>query len=285
MELITINSLGIEKSLWEETPPTEKNMYNLISIILIMLIIVSVVSMSFIGFAVTGNWVSGLLIGIFFSFLFYNIYRFAIVSLGFVLGKKETPSQSSAQQPLTVGTKRTAKLTNQLKNLRNKLSFSSIVRFIVVLLIGFVISFGWNLAINWPSVTKLNSELSQTLPHVTVESNTIYLTQTAIYITQNGTFTIWTSLISGALIFGLYLKRSLITNPTYQYAKLARKKFEQRVDLDYNELSKTANIYFSKNKIQYVFDSAWKNPPYRTEYSKSFVKRTPIDITTLTKGK
>lgn len=285
MNWIAINFLGIEKSLWEETLPTEKNMYKLIAIIMMMAILLSAVSMSFIGFSVTGNWVSGLMIGIFFSFLFFNIYRFAIVSLGFVLGKKEKLAQTRTEQTNQVETPRLVRITNGLTILREKISFSTIIRLIVILLIGFVISFGWNLAINWSSVKKLNVELSKTLPGNTIESNAIYLTQTAVYITKNVGFTLWTLLICGALMLGVFLKRTLVHNPKYDYARRAKINFEQQVAVDYNELSDTVNNYFSQNKIQYVFDSAWKNPPYRTELSKSFVKRAPIDIISLTKGK
>lgn len=285
MNWITINFLGIEKSLWDETLPKEKNMYNSIAIILMTLILLSVISMTFIGFSVTGTWVSGFFIGIFFSFLFYNIYRFAIVSLGSVLGKKDNFPQPATQQTQQVEKPGFARVANGLKNLREKISFSSIIRFIVILLIGFIVSFGWNLAINWSSVKKLNAELSKSLPSGTVESNTIFLTQTAVYITKNIGYTLWTVLICGSLLLGIYLKRTLSYNPKYEYAKLAKIKFEQQVAIDYNELSNTVNNYFAKNKIPYVFDSAWSNPPYRTEMSQSFVKRTPIDIITLTKGK
>ena len=106
--------------------------------------------------------------------------RYFIVSLGFVLGKKEKLAQTRTEQTNQVETPRLVRIINGLTNLREKISFSAIIRLIVILLIGFVISFGWNLAINWSSVKKLNAELSKTLPGNTVESSAIYLTQTAV---------------------------------------------------------------------------------------------------------
>ncbi len=266
---------------WESTPSRERFLYKLIAGILLTMTFLSVISMTFIGFTIIGNWFISMLIGLFFSFLFFNIYRFALVSMGVVLGRISPNIVSSIVD--SSDPQKTQKIQKSIKSLFKFLTFSFIIRIIVVTLIGYIISFGWNLAINWSDVRAFNTILNSRQP-IDVE-NGIFLSQTAIYLSKQPQFYFWCITICGLMLLGLRIKSRLVNIEKYEYVKLTKSIYEQQIAVDYNQLYSFANAYFKSHNIRYEFDFLWKNPPFKTDLKQPFRQKTSVDIETLTKGK
>ncbi len=319
MDFITLNLLGLDDALWGDVPTPERNKFNLICMILCGLIIFGLVGMLFIGYAVMESWTLAAFIGIFFNFLFFNIYRFALVSLDAVLGRSENDLVSDEIQ--RIDNKRETPKTiqntqfkinefgeivseeyffNQLMGkavqilpnftgvfpkLNSFFEFSFIVRTIIISLLGFIVCFGWNLAINWQAVTEFNQSLSSAYSDIAHEKSGIYLAQTAIFISKKPGFILWLFVVIGFLLYGLRLKKQLVSNPKYMYIQSSKNKNEKVIAEDYSSLSSRAMVFFKENQIKYQFDSKWKNPPYRTELNDEFIQKVDVGIEILTKGK
>lgn len=283
MEFLTLNLLGLDDALWGNIPTPERNKFNLICMILCGLIIFGLVGMLFIGYAVMESWTVAALIGIFFTFLFFNIYRFALVSLDAVLGR--TVNDLGSNEIDAISIKPRLVIARALKKLNSFFEFSFIVRTIIISLLGFIVCFGWNLAINWQAVTEFNQSLSSSYSDIAHEKSGIYLAQTAIFISKKPGFLLWLFIVTGFLLFGLRLKKQLIVNPKYTYIHSSKIKNEKIIADDYYSLSNLAKDFFNKNQIQYQFDSNWKNPPYRTELKIEFIQKADVGIDLLTKGK
>jgi hypothetical protein len=251
--------------------------------ILCGLIIFGLVGMLFIGYAVMESWTLAAFIGIFFSFLFFNIYRFALVSLDAVLGR--TVNDLGSNEIDAISIKPRLVIARALKKLNSFFEFSFIVRTIIISLLGFIVCFGWNLAINWQAVTEFNQSLSSSYSDIAHEKSGIYLAQTAIFISKKPGFLLWLFIVTGFLLFGLRLKKQLVVNPKYTYIHSSKIKNEKIIADDYFSLSNLAKDFFNKNQIQYQFDSNWKNPPYRTELKNEFIQKADVGIDLLTKGK
>lgn len=283
MEFLTLNLLGLDDALWGDIPTPERNKFNLICMILCGLIIFGLVGMLFIGYAVMESWTVAALIGIFFTFLFFNIYRFALVSLDAVLGR--TVNDLGSNEIDAISIKPRLVIARALKKLNSFFEFSFIVRTIIISLLGFIVCFGWNLAINWQAVTEFNQSLSSSYSDIAHEKSGIYLAQTAIFISKKPGFLLWLFIVTGFLLFGLRLKKQLVVNPKYTYIHSSKIKNEKIIADDYFSLSNLAKDFFNKNQIQYQFDSNWKNPPYRTELKNEFIQKADVGIDLLTKGK
>ena len=319
MDFLTLNLLGLDDALWGGIPTSERNMFNLICMILCALIFFGLVGMLFIGYAVIENWTLAALIGIFFTFLFFNIYRFALVSLDAVLGRSENDLGSDEIQ--TIDNKRETPKTiqntqfkinefgeivseeyffNQLigkavqilpnftgvfPKLNSFFEFSFIVRTIIISLLGFIVCFGWNLAINWQAVTEFNQSLSSAYSDKAHEKAGIYLAQTAIFISKKPSFILWLFIVIGFLLYGLRLKKQLVSNPKFTYIQSSKIKNEKVIADDYSSLSSRAMVFFKENQIKYQFDSKWKNPPYRTELKDEFIQKVEVGIDIITKSK
>jgi hypothetical protein len=283
VEFLTLNLLGLDDALWGDIPTPERNKFNLICMILCGLIIFGLVGMLFIGYAVMESWTVAALIGIFFTFLFFNIYRFALVSLDAVLGR--TVNDLGSNEIDAISIKPRLVIARALKKLNSFFEFSFIVRTIIISLLGFIVCFGWNLAINWQAVTEFNQSLSSSYSDIAHEKSGIYLAQTAIFISKKPGFLLWLFIVTGFLLFGLRLKKQLVVNPKYTYIHSSKIKNEKIIADDYFSLSNLAKDFFNKNQIQYQFDSNWKNPPYRTELKNEFIQKADVGIDLLTKGK
>ena len=283
MDFITLNLLGLDDALWGDVPTPERNKFNLICMILCGLIIFGLVGMLFIGYAVMESWTVAAFIGIFFTFLFFNIYRFALVSLDAVLGRSE--NDLGSKEIVTSKNKTRLKITGAFKKLYSIFEFSFIVRTIIISLLGFIVCFGWNLAINWQAVTEFNQSLSSAYSDIAQEKSGIYLAQTAIFISKKPGFILWLFVVIGFLLYGLRLKKQLVSNPKYMYIQSSKIKNEKVIAEDYSSLSSRAMVFFKENQIQYQFDSKWKNPPYKTELNDEFIQKVDVGIEILTKGK
>ena len=283
MDFITLNLLGLDDALWGDVPTPERNKFNLICMILCGLIIFGLVGMLFIGYAVMESWIVAAFIGIFFTFLFFNIYRFALVSLDAVLGRSENDLGSNEID--TSKNKTRFKITGAFKKLYSIFEFSFIVRTIIISLLGFIVCFGWNLAINWQAVTEFNQSLSSAYSDKAHEKAGIYLAQTAIFISKKPSFIFWLFIVIGFLLYGLRLKKQLVSNPKYTYIQSSKIKNERVIADDYLSLSNLAMGFFKENKMQYQFDSKWKNPPYRTELNDEFIQKVDVGLDIITKGK
>jgi len=283
VDFLTLNLLGLDDALWGDTPTPERNKFNLICMILCGLIIFGLVGMLFIGYAVMESWTVAALIGIFFSFLLFNIYRFALVSLDAVLGRTENDLGSKEIDAISI--KPRLVIVRALKKLNSFFEFSFIVRTTIISLLGFIVCFGWNLAINWQAVVEFNQSLSSSYSDIAHEKSGIYLAQTAIFISKKPGFLLWLFVVTGFLLFGLRLKKQLVENPKYTYIHSSKIKNEKIIADDYFSLSNLAKDFFYKNQIQYQFDSNWKNPPYRTELKNEFIQKADVGIDLLTKGK
>lgn len=313
MDFLTLNLLGLDDALWGDIPTPERNKFNLICMILCGLIIFGLVGMLFIGYAVMESWTVAALIGFFFSFLFFNIYRFALVSLDAVLGrtendlgsdnKRETPKaiqntqfkinefgeivseEYFFNQLIGKAVQILPNFTGVFPRLNSFFEFSFIVRTITISLLGFIVCFGWNLAINWQAVTEFNQSLSSAYSDIAHEKAGIYLAQTAIFISKKPSFFLWLFVVIGFLLYGLRLKKQLVYNLKYTYIQSSKIKNERVIADDYLSLSNLAMGFFKENKMQYQFDSKWKNPPYRTELNDEFIQKVDVEIDIITKGK
>lgn len=283
MDFLTLNLLGLDDALWGDIPTSERNMFNLICMILCGLIFFGLIGMLFIGYAVMENWTLAAFIGIFFTFLFFNIYRFALVSLDAVLGR--SLNDLGSDEIDTSKNKTRLKITGAFKKLYSIFEFSFIVRTIIISLLGFIVYFGWNLAINWQAVTEFNQSLSSAYSDIAHEKSGIYLAQTAIFISKKPGFILWLFVVIGLLLYGLRLKKQLVSNPKYMYIQSSKIKNEKVIAEDYSSLSSRAMVFFKENQIKYQFDSKWKNPPYRTELNDEFIQKVDVGIEILTKGK
>ena len=283
MDFLTLNLLGLDDALWGDVPTPERNKFNLICMILCGLIIFGLVGMLFIGYAVMESWTVAAFIGIFFTFLFFNIYRFALVSLDAVLGRSLNDLGSDEIDTSKNMTR--LKITGAFKKLYSIFEFSFIVRTIIIFLLGFIVCFGWNLAINWQAVTEFNQSLSSAYSDKAHEKAGIYLAQTAIFISKKPSFIFWLFIVIGFLLYGLRLKKQLVSNPKYTYIQSSKIKNERVIADDYLSLSNLAMGFFKENKMQYQFDSKWKNPPYRTELNDEFIQKVDVEIDIITKGK
>jgi hypothetical protein len=279
VELITINLLGIEKTVWDIISSHERLMYKMVAMILFIISTMSIVAMSFIGYSVMGKTFISIGIGVFFSFLFFNIYRFALVSIGVVLGKNELEKTSPEKVEKTNG----FNLKYKFYNITKVINVSSLVRTVVVTLIGYIISFGWALALDWTDVINFNNDLI--ISTTAIHSREIYLSKTAIFITNQPLFRFWSCFICGIMLLGLALKKQLLNGTRYNYIKLVKDKYEAQIAENYNELASTANSYFEQNNIEYEFDSVWRNPPYKTELKLVFNPKSSVDLNTLINGK
>ena len=239
----------------------------------------SIVAMCFIGYSVMGKTFISIGIGVFFSFLFFNIYRFALVSIGVVLGKNELEKTSPEKVEKTNGFNSKYKFYNITK----VINVSSLVRTVVVTLIGYIISFGWALALDWTDVINFNNDLI--ISTTAIHSQEIYLSKTAIFITNQPLFRLWSCFICGIMLLGLSLKKQLLNGTRYNYIKLVKDKYEAQIAENYNELASTANSYFEQNNIEYEFDSVWRNPPYKPELKLVFNPKSSVDLNTLINGK
>ena len=283
MDFLTLNLLGLDDALWGDIPTSERKMFNLICMILCGLIFFGLIGMLFIGYAVMENWTLATFIGIFFTFLFFNIYRFALVSLDAVLGRSLNDLGSDEIDTSKNMTR--LKITGAFKKLYSIFEFSFIVRTIIIFLLGFIVCFGWNLAINWQAVTEFNQSLSSAYSDKAHEKAGIYLAQTAIFISKKPSFIFWLFIVIGFLLYGLRLKKQLVSNPKYTYIQSSKIKNERVIADDYLSLSNLAMGFFKENKMQYQFDSKWKNPPYRTELNDEFIQKVDVGIDIITKGK
>ena len=283
MDFLTLNLLGLDDALWGDVPTPERNKFNLICMILCGLIIFGLVGMLFIGYAVMESWTVAAFIGIFFTFLFFNIYRFALVSLDAVLGRSE--NDLGSKEIDTSKNKTRLKITGAFKKLYSIFEFSFIVRTIIISLLGFIVCFGWNLAINWQAVTEFNQSLSSAYSDQAHEKAGIYLAQTAIFISKKPSFIFWLFIVIGFLLYGLRLKKQLVSNPKYMYIQSSKIKNEKAIAEDYSSLSSRAMVFFKENQIKYQFDSKWKNPPYRTELNDGFIQKVDVGIDIITKSK
>ena len=283
MDVLTLNLLGLDEALWGDIPTSERKMFNLICMILCGLIFFGLIGMLFIGYAVMENWTLAAFIGIFFTFLFFNIYRFALVSLDAVLGRSLNDLGSDEIDTSKNMTR--LKITGAFKKLYSIFEFSFIVRTIIISLLGFIVYFGWNLAINWQAVTEFNQSLSSAYSDIAHEKSGIYLAQTAIFISKKPGFILWLFVVIGLLLYGLRLKKQLVSNPKYMYIQSSKIKNEKVIAEDYSSLSSRAMVFFKENQIKYQFDSKWKNPPYRTELNDEFIQKVDVGIEILTKGK
>ena len=283
MDFLTLNLLGLDDALWGDIPTSERNMFNLICMILCGLIFFGLIGMLFIGYAVMENWTLAAFIGIFFTYLFFNIYRFALVSLDAVLGR--SLNDLGSDEIDTSKNKTRLKITGAFKKLYSIFEFSFIVRTIIISLLGFIVYFGWNLAINWQAVTEFNQSLSSAYSDIAHEKSGIYLAQTAIFISKKPGFILWLFVVIGLLLYGLRLKKQLVSNPKYMYIQSSKIKNEKVIAEDYSSLSSRAMVFFKENQIKYQFDSKWKNPPYRTELNDEFIQKVDVGIEILTKGK
>lgn len=283
MDFLTLNLLGLDDALWGDIPTSERSLFNLICIFLCGLIFFGLIGMIFIGYAVMENWTLAAFIGIFFTFLFFNIYRFALVSLDAVLGR--SGNDLGSKGIVTSKNKTRLKITIAFKKLYSIFEFSFIVRTIIISLLGFIVSFGWNLAINWQAVTEFNQNLSSVYSGIAHEKAGIYLAQTAILISKKPSFIFWLFIIIGFLLYGLRLKKQLVVNSKYTYIQSSKIKNEKVIADDYLSLSNLAMGFFKENKMQYQFDSKWKNPPYRTELNDEFFQKADVGLDIITKGK
>ena len=283
MDFLTLNLLGLDDALWGDVPTPERNKFNLICMILCGLIIFGLVGMLFIGYAVMESWTVAAFIGIFFTFLFFNIYRFALVSLDAVLGRSLNDLGSDEIDTSKNMTR--LKITGAFKKLYSIFEFSFIVRTIIISLLGFIVCFGWNLAINWQAVTEFNQSLSSAYSDKAHEKAGIYLAQTAIFISKKPGFILWLFVVIGFLLYGLRLKKQLVSNPKYTYIQSSKINNEKVIAEDYSSLSSRAMVFFKENQIQYQFDSKWKNPPYKTELNDEFIQKVDVGIDIITKGK
>jgi hypothetical protein len=283
VDFLTLNLLGLDDALWGGIPTSERNVFNLICMILCALIFFGLVGMLFIGYAVIENWTLAALIGIFFTFLFFNIYRFALVSLDAVLGRTE--SDLGSKEIDTNKNKAGFKITRAFRKLYFIFEFSFIVRTIIISLLGFIVCFGWNLAINWLAVTEFNQTLSSAYSDKAHEKAGIYLAQTAIFISKKPSFILWLFIVIGFLLYGLRLKKQLVSNPKFTYIQSSKIKNEKVIADDYSSLSSRAMVFFKENQIKYQFDSKWKNPPYRTELKDEFIQKVEVGIDIITKSK
>lgn len=280
MDFLTVPILGIERDLWFEIKSSEKMRYNFIAIVLAGFALISLISMYYIGISIFGNRLTGIFIALFFTFLFYNIYRFAIISTSFVLGKEK-----SNLQPELTDEKATVSFKQKLARFKPKFSFSTIVKMVVMVILGCIVNFGWNIALNFSDVSEFNATHYTENSVSPVNSQTFHLSATAEYLAAQTSYKFWLTVICGALLYAMRLKKRLVTKKEYEYFQKAKERFESLVQSDYLNLKNVATDFFTENRIQYKFDSIWKNPPYKTEYIMEFPKRENIDLVTLLKGK
>lgn len=286
MDFLTLYLLGLDNSIWGQTPVAEKRRYSTISIIFCGLITIGFIGMLFVGFSVINQWIGAVFISSFFTFLFFNIYRFAIISIDIKLGSipKEVAIDTSSKSSNATNAPFKTPNVHFAKRLAYFFEFSFIVRTIVITLLGCIICFGWNLAIHWSSVLEFNENLSANYGNDHSGEVGIFLSKTAVYISNKGGFVVWLSIIVGSLLFGFRLKKNLVENPKFTYVRTNQLKNETIVAEDYRCLADHTNIYFKSNNIAHVFDNVWKNPPYRTEFKRGFTNRIDIGIDVLLKN-